>query len=77
MTEDDEKSYDEKSYDSGGGNVWGNFEGGDCGTRNPGSQVGYMVVMGQPNRLCLAKQEGYLSRDKKNVGETLKLNGIN
>lgn len=64
MTEDDEKSCDEKSYDSGGGTVWDNFEGGDCGIRNPGSQMGFMVVI--DNCLSLQKRKrGRISRDRK------------
>lgn len=35
--------------------MWDNFEGDDCGTRNPESQVGSMVVMG--NRLCLQNRK--------------------
>ncbi len=31
--------------------MWDNFEGDDCGTRNPESQVGFMVVMN--NSMCL------------------------
>lgn len=38
--------------------MWDNFEGDDCGTRNPGSQVGSMVSHGQ--QYVFTKQEGYL-----------------